>query len=171
VESTDVNNALERLGGAARALGGGVLDPDGWTAVHVLSGVPRCGVDFGEESYPQEAGLKARAVSFNKGCYLGQEVICMLENRGQLARRLVQLESSEAGAVDPGTQLFDTEGKRVGEITSWTVTPGAQPATFALGYVKRPFWEPERALRTGERTWTVRTVVGQTTDECPIVAR
>jgi folate-binding protein YgfZ len=46
--------------------------------------VPRFGVDFDDTTYPQEASLEKTAVSFDKGCYLGQEVVCMLEMRGHV---------------------------------------------------------------------------------------
>jgi folate-binding protein YgfZ len=128
-------------------------------------------VDFGEDTYPQEAGLKTRAVSFNKGCYLGQEVICMLENRGQLSRRLVQLSASGELAVEPGSLVFDADGKRVGELTSVAVTDGAQPTTLALAYLKRPLAELGRTVRAADHSFDVSAVVGLATEECPIVAR
>ncbi len=166
----------ERLVEAARAIGGDAVTAEDWAAAHVLSGTPRCGVDFGENTYPQEAGLKGRAVSFNKGCYLGQEVICMLENRGQLARRLVQLESPGPFTLEGELHAFDAEGKRVGDLTSAAVTRADDtatdpPRTVALAYLKRPVAEPGKHVRAGDREWVVRAVVGAATDECPIVAR
>jgi folate-binding protein YgfZ len=53
--------------------------------------VPQWGVDFGPENYVQEADITKRAVSFNKGCYCGQEVVCRLEMRGHVRRQLVGL--------------------------------------------------------------------------------
>jgi len=171
-----LDEARERLLAAARAVGGDGIEAAGWAQAHVLAGVPRCGVDFGEDTYPQEAGLKSRAVSFNKGCYLGQEVICMLENRGQLNRKLVQLETHGVFALEAETHAFDPEGKRVGDLTSAAVTPAdasATPAgtTVALAYLKRPFAETGKLVRAGDREWVVRSVVGSDTEECPIVAR
>jgi folate-binding protein YgfZ len=70
----------------AAAIAGGVRgaaigDDAGWEALRLERGVPRFGADFGADTYPQEAGLERTAVSFDKGCYLGQEVVCMLERR------------------------------------------------------------------------------------------
>jgi folate-binding protein YgfZ len=166
----------QQLVQAARAVGGDAVDDATWAQAHVLAAVPRCGVDFGEDNYPQEAGLKGRAISFNKGCYLGQEVICMLENRGQLARRLVQLEAPGTFVLAAETNAFDGDGKRVGDLTSAAVTPAGQastdsPKTVALAYLKRPVAELGKRVRAGEREWVVRAVVGAETDECPIVAR
>jgi folate-binding protein YgfZ len=151
----------------ARALGGGVLDEAGYTHARIALGVPRFSVDFGVEHYPQEAGLKARALSFNKGCYRGQEVIYMLENRGQLSRRLVVLEAPDG--VARGAQL-ELEGKRVGEITTVDVAPTASGTTLSMGYVKRPAAEVGQVLHVAGQTCTVRSVVGLTDESCPIVA-
>jgi folate-binding protein YgfZ len=77
--------------------------------------VPRYGADFDETHYPQEAGLKERAVSFTKGCYLGQEVVCTLENRGQLRRRMMLIEGE---GLEPGQALEGADGKKLGEVRS-----------------------------------------------------
>ena len=150
--------ALAALGQRAVALGGGVLDDLQWASTHVALGVPRVAADFGDDSYPQEAGLGGRALSFQKGCYTGQEVVYMLERRGQLARRLVQLEGSILG-VAPGAQLVDSDGKRLGEVTS--LAPAADPErAVALGYLKRAAAEPGHTVWIAGSPWRVRAVVG-----------
>jgi folate-binding protein YgfZ len=154
---------LAELERRAHAVGGGVLDDAGWAHAHVALGVPRFGVDFGEHTYPQEAGLRDRALSFQKGCYRGQEVIYMLENRGQLARRLVQLRAQ--GAVPVGA-TFEADGKRIGEVTSVTQAPDG--ATLVLGYVKRPLSEVGQALTAGGVPCVVQSVVGATDPTCPL---
>ena len=141
----------------AEALGGGGLDDASWARAHVALAVPRFGVDFGEDSYPQEAGIGARALSFGKGCYLGQEVVYMLHNRGQLARRLVQLEREAEAEVAPGTLVTDTDGKRLGEVTS-SDRDGAH--SLCLAYVKRAASEPEQTVWLAGSPWRIRRVVG-----------
>lgn len=164
IDAQTYDETRRRLVELAQELGGGELDSEGWAYAHVLLSIPRCGVDFGADTYPQEAGLKERAVSFNKGCYLGQEVICMLENRGQVSRRLVQLTAEGEPGLAAGAPLLDQDGKRVGELTSVAVTHAPEVATYALGYVKRPFAELGRTLRAGDNvSCTVRAVVGLTT--------
>jgi tRNA-modifying protein YgfZ len=140
---------LHMLKHRAEAIGGGELDAEGWAAAHLALGVPRVGVDFGDDNYPQEAGLK-RALSFGKGCYLGQEVVYMLENRGQLARRLVQLE---APGMVPGADITDEAGKRLGTLTSAS-------GPYALGLVKRSHAEAGQTVLVGGSPVRVRTVVG-----------
>lgn len=132
VPEAERERVIGALGEAARALGGGPVSDEGWELARLRAGRPAIAVDFGEHTYPQEAGLEHAAVSFQKGCYLGQEVVCMLENRGQLTRRLARLESDDPLAK--GEPLLDPEGKAVGEITS-AVRDGER--TLALGFVKR----------------------------------
>jgi folate-binding protein YgfZ len=167
VPGKNFEHTVNALKAKAEALGGGYLDAAAFTHVRVLLGVPRFGDDFGGDHYPQEAGLKARALSFSKGCYRGQEVIYMLENRGQLARRLVVLEAAQP--VPRGTQL-EVEGKRVGEITTLDVTPTGSGTTLLMGYVKRPMAEVGQVLLAAGQACTVRSVVGLTDESCPIVA-
>jgi folate-binding protein YgfZ len=139
-----------RLLAAAASRGGGAIDDEGWERARIRLGIPRFAVDFGERSYPQEAGLKRRALAFDKGCYLGQEVVCMLENRGQVTRSLVLLEVD--GCVAAGAPVADAAGHVVGELTSVAQDGGR---THALGYVKRMLTAPGTALRVDGRDATV----------------
>jgi folate-binding protein YgfZ len=155
----DASEELARLSTRAAELGGGSLDDDAWAALHLALGVPRIGVDFGDDTYPQEAGIGKRALSFGKGCYLGQEVVYMLENRGQVARRLVQLELPDGvPGVSAGAELSDADGKRVGSITSFGAGPSA--SQLALAFVKRSYAEPEQKLWLAGSPVRVRTVIG-----------
>ncbi len=115
------------------AAGARLVDEASLELDRIRAGRPRFGHDFGVTSYPQEAGLDS-AVSFQKGCYLGQEVVCMLENRGQLSRALVRL--SIDGSVDAGAKVHDAAGAELGSITS-VATDDATKQTLALGYLKR----------------------------------
>jgi folate-binding protein YgfZ len=102
-----------------------VGDGDGWEALRLERGVPRFGVDFDDKTYPQEASLEKAAVSFNKGCYLGQEVVCMLEMRGHVKRKLVSIVLDVGGAATSaaGSLVSDEAGSPVGEVTSLALSP------------------------------------------------
>lgn len=112
-------------------LPGRVIDDGALETLRIGQGRPRFARDFGEATYPQEAGLETNAISFNKGCYLGQEVVCMLESRGKLSRRLVRLEGPSMKA---GDALHDDAGEKIGEVTSAVDHEGR---SLALGFVKR----------------------------------
>ncbi|HKQ62979.1 MAG TPA: glycine cleavage T C-terminal barrel domain-containing protein, partial [Candidatus Polarisedimenticolaceae bacterium] len=113
----------------------------------VLRGVPAAGAELNEEHNPLEAGLWD-AVSFDKGCYVGQEVVARLRTYDKVARRLVGLEFA-AGTLPPerGTPLFDA-GREVGSVTSALRLPGGR--TIALGYVKPRQVELEQEVRAAD---------------------
>ncbi|MCA9610451.1 MAG: folate-binding protein YgfZ [Myxococcales bacterium] len=151
-----VDVSLETVVARAEQLGGGLVGEEGWELARLRARVPAWGLDFDETTYPQEAGLRATAVSFTKGCYLGQEVICMLENRGQLRRHLVALEGD---ALPPPGSALEREGVEVGTVRSGMVDPQAGIARFHA-YVKRSAAAPETVLASAAGLVTVREIVG-----------
>ena len=107
-------------------------------AIRIEAGVPAFHRDMDEETIPLEAGIESRAISFTKGCYVGQEVIVRVLHRGhgRVARKLVGLrvESDRVPAVGTTVQAGgDDAGREVGRVTSSTWSPALnQP--IALGY-------------------------------------
>jgi folate-binding protein YgfZ len=141
--ASDVREALvEALGRTGGCLG----DEAGWCALRLERAVPEFGVDFDQSTYPQEARLEKVAVSFDKGCYLGQEVVCMLEMRGQVRRSLAPLVIAEGPVPSPGAGVTDDDGTIVGEVTSAALSP-TLGLPVALAMLKRGFSEAERTLR------------------------
>jgi folate-binding protein YgfZ len=112
--------------------------------VRVEHGRPRYGVDMDDGTIPQEAGLNERAVSFAKGCYVGQETVARLYYRGKPNRHLRGLRLS-APAV-PGAELRLGE-RAVGHISSAVVSPTFGP--IGLGLVRREA-EPGMSVSVGE---------------------
>ncbi len=151
---------FSELVAAAQALGGGAVDEAGFELARLRAGRGRFGADFGAQHYPQEAGLKALAVSFSKGCYLGQEVVCTLENRGRLTRRLVRMRAPAGAEAQAGAELHDAEGHAVGVLTSVAHDP-EHGGVLALGYVKQALATPERELRAGACMLRVIGVAGE----------
>ena len=100
--------------------------------LRVEHGRPRYGIDLDETVIPQEAGLNERAVSFTKGCYVGQETVARLYYRGKPNRQLRGLRLS--GAAEAGEELA-FEGRVVGRVTSVATSPRFGP--IALGFVRR----------------------------------
>jgi folate-binding protein YgfZ len=116
--------------------------PAGQDALELLrveAGVPRYGVDVTEANVVLEAGLDD-AVSYTKGCYVGQEIIARIHWRGHVAKRLAGLEPE--GEVEPGAAVRTADGAReIGRVTSVAVSPRLGRAV-ALGVVKYDFLEP-----------------------------
>ncbi len=98
--------------------------------------VAQFGADFDQTTYPQEAGLEKRAVSFSKGCYLGQEVVFMLEKRGHVKRLLVTLRVASELPPPRGAAVLDAGGEEVGAVTSAAIVPSAG-GPVAMAFVKR----------------------------------
>ena len=119
-------------------------------ASRVAAGQVRYGVDITDANIPLEAGLKDRAISFTKGCYIGQEVICRIDSLGRPARKLMRLDVEGAPPL-PGAELV-REGKVVGWVTSAMATAGG---ATAFGYVKKRSNEPGTVLEVGGRSATV----------------
>src|SRR5215213_7908803 len=97
--------------------------------VRVEAGRPRYGVDLDDTVIPQEAGLNERAVSFTKGCYVGQETVARLFYRGKPNRHLRGLRLSEPAEVGAELQLGD---RVVGRLSSSVVSPAMGPIALAL---------------------------------------
>lgn len=141
------------------------VSPEAHELVRLRRHAPRFGVDFDAHHYPQEAGLKA-LVSFQKGCYLGQEVVCTLENRGKLSRHLCALRA-EGPTPETGTPLYAAaadSGEPLGTITSAVWDPD-QGVTHALGYVRRAHARPGATLYAGSHALTLGKLVGE--DDAP----
>ncbi|MCA8923636.1 MAG: hypothetical protein KDD82_17595 [Planctomycetes bacterium] len=131
-----------------------VATPVGEWAVERLrveQGWPLFGVDMSEKTIPTEAGLKERAVSFSKGCYLGQEVVVRIEHRGHVNRSLVGL-SLPPGAGPAPLPVFLGE-KEVGQVTTISGEAG-------IGILHRKATEPDTRVRLGAPDGPEATVCG-----------
>jgi len=121
--------------------------PVGHAALNILrteAGLPRYGVDMDERTLPPEAGLEARAISYTKGCYIGQETIERVRSRGHVNRRLVGLHLSGEPMPAAGAKLT-REGKEVGWITTAVESP-TLGRRIALGTVRREHLAPGTEL-------------------------
>jgi folate-binding protein YgfZ len=97
--------------------------------VRIEGGRPRLGYDFGGDTIPQEAGLNDRAVSFTKGCYVGQETVARLHYKGKPNRHLRGLQLSEPGRRGDAVMVGE---RQVGELGSTAVSPVHGPIALAL---------------------------------------
>ncbi len=121
----------------------------------VLAGVPLYGVDIRERDLPQETE-QMRALNFNKGCYVGQEIVERIRSRGNVHRRFTGFLMEDAAAVVvPGAKIISNE-KEVGEVTSVASVPALSgQRTVALGYIRREVGVPGRELAIGTAKATV----------------
>jgi tRNA-modifying protein YgfZ len=121
---------------SAVSAGARVVSPDALHAARIAAGYPVFGVDMTAETIPLEAGIEDRAISFTKGCFVGQEVVIRVVHRGggRVAKRLVGLKAGSA--VTAGAKISSGE-REIGFVTSAATSPMLGP--IALGYVHRDF--------------------------------
>ena len=112
-----------------------VLEGDELEALRISYGVPVWGRELTEGLLPPEAGLDETDISYQKGCYIGQEVISRIKSAGKVNKRLVRIVFGQEVGVD-ARELVDSEGKPVGTVTSVSPVP-RDGVRDALGYVKR----------------------------------
>ena len=119
----------ESLRSALASRGAVPVSHEAAECVRIERGRPLYGVDLDETVIPQEAGLNERAVSFTKGCYVGQETVARLHYRGKPNRHLRGLRLS--GSYPPGTEL-QLDHRTVGRLTSAVESPRLGPIGLAL---------------------------------------
>ncbi|MCU1271077.1 MAG: hypothetical protein JWN74_2371 [Acidobacteriaceae bacterium] len=112
----------------------------------ILCGIPKVGQDIREKTLPHETGQE-RALNFNKGCYIGQEIVERIRSRGAVHKTFVGFEV-EGPVPSAGTKI-QSEGKDVGEITS-VAAEALKQKRLALGYLRREFIAGEKQLTAGE---------------------
>jgi folate-binding protein YgfZ len=135
--------------GAAINVGRRLLRPIGWAAFNttrIEAGRPLFGIDFDETFLAAETGQLARAVSFTKGCYPGQEIVARMHARKQLAKQIAGIRMEGDSLPVAGTHIFDDASNQIGGITSSTLSPILSNASICLGILKRPFFNVGSAV-------------------------
>jgi folate-binding protein YgfZ len=136
---TAVEKIARRLTVAGEPLSIRWVGAEAQEILRVEAGIPLYGVDFSEDNLLLEVGLD-HAVSFSKGCYLGQEVVERIRSRGHVNKRLSGLLLEAEERADTGN-IIEANGKSVGTITSSVMSPRLN-RPIALGYVSKEFWSP-----------------------------
>jgi aminomethyltransferase len=141
IASRDALPALwSKLLASVRVHGG---EPIGMAALNSLrleAGIPWFPADFNDAMIPHEAALEDTHISFNKGCYTGQEIVERVRSRGHVNRKRVSLQFSTAQPPAPGTKLRAGEAE-IGFVTSAAFSPAAG-AAIGMGYVRREQFAP-----------------------------
>jgi folate-binding protein YgfZ len=124
------------------------IDLDTFEVIRIERGIPRFLADMSEDTIPLEAGVEDRAISFSKGCYVGQEVIVRVTHRGggRVAKRLVKWHADDSASVVPmpESRIFSST-RDIGRVTSAAFSPSLNKVV-GLGYVHRDFVEPGSAI-------------------------
>lgn len=139
IPATDMVTIASRLTEAGRKLSAKWVGAEALNVLRIEAGIPRYGIDFNEDNLLLEVGLEG-AVSFTKGCYLGQEVVERIRSRGHVNKKLLGLLVE--GKTAPGAgSVIEAAGKTVGTVTSSVISP-RQNQPIALAYLHKDFWTP-----------------------------
>jgi len=125
-------------------------------ALRVEAGIARYGIDMDETNVVTETNLDD-AVSFAKGCYIGQEIIARIKYRGHVAKKLAGLILEGEVSLESGAKIFSVDDKEIGRVTSAAFSPRIA-RTVALGYVKYDYLAPGTSVKvvTGEEQIAAR---------------
>jgi folate-binding protein YgfZ len=127
--------------------------------LRIEAGIARYGRDMDETNVVTETNLDD-AVSFTKGCYLGQEIIIRIKHRGHVAKKLTGIRVETDQPIEPGAVIRSIDDKEIGRVTSAAFSPRLE-TIVALGYLRYEYLTPNTQVMVGEAAATV--------DELPFV--
>jgi folate-binding protein YgfZ len=137
IPNASIGAVLEKLLSVAQSVGGRACGTSALEMARIENGIPRFGIDMDETNFPQECGIESQAVSYTKGCYVGQEVLNRIHTLGHVNRKLCGLKLGDRMEKLParGDKLFQA-GREVGYVTSALASPRLK-ANIALGHVRK----------------------------------
>ena len=136
------------------------VSPDVFEVLRIEAGIARFGHDMDETNVVTETNLDD-AVSYTKGCYVGQEIIVRIKHRGHVAKKLTGLRFQTEKKIEPGTIIKSSDGKEIGKLTSTAFSPKLE-ATIGLGYVRYEFLNPGTTV-------VIEPEIQATTAELPFI--
>jgi len=140
VDQANAVAVFDALQAQVLELGGAILDDETYDVLRIETGIPAAPNEMNEKHNPLEAAL-VTAVSFTKGCYIGQEVIARLDSYDKVQRHLLGVRLTENPSSELPLQLFSKEGEAIGEVTSLAFSPGIE-AFIGLAYIKSAYSNP-----------------------------
>lgn len=165
----DAQRVTELCSAGQLSLCGSMVSPltdEQWVSLRLRSGLGEFGLDFDASSRPHEAGLERRAVSWSKGCYLGQEVVCMQDMRGKVKARVSVFEATPPGqaalsdshAPGVGDTVEDPSGQGLGTVTSAGIVDDSVYLMACVATKALAADPPELSVATQGVPWTLRPV-------------
>jgi len=128
-----------------------------YEVLRIENGIPLYGVDMDDTTIVPELGIDG-LISYNKGCYIGQEIVARIHFRGHVAKQMTGLIFDDANAaIMPNDEIKSPEGKNAGRITSVTFSPKLEK-TIALAFVRYDYLAEETELKVGDLTAKVKNL-------------
>lgn len=140
---------------AGRSFGARPIGMQALESLRIEAGVPKFGAELDASRFPAEANIE-HAVSYTKGCYLGQETTMRIKTQGSVNRKLVGLRLDGSALPAPGTPLL-ADGQKIGVLTSALDSPTLKQK-IALGFVQKGFFEPGTRLAMDGSSATVTSL-------------
>ena len=133
-----------------------VVSPEVEEILRIEAGIARYGIDMDETNVVTETKLDD-AVSFTKGCYLGQEIIVRIKHRGHVAKKLTGLRFESDQPIEAGAAIKSPDDKEIGRVTSITFSPKLQ-TTIGLGYVRYEHLTPDTPITVNNIAGSVQSL-------------
>jgi folate-binding protein YgfZ len=133
--ASDAEPVWKNLVARGRDLGVIVIDGETFEVLRIAAGTPVFGKDITDKNLPQEIGRDERAISFVKGCYLGQETVARLDAMGHVNQVLKGLRFTPGSPCPPAGSVLVYQGKQAGVVTSASISP-VRNAPLALGFIR-----------------------------------
>ncbi len=155
IPAADIENVARRFTETGSAYSARWVGTAAYEVIRIEAGIPRYGIDITEDNLILETGLN-HAVSFNKGCYLGQEVVERIRSRGHVNKNLTGLVIDGEKPATIGSKVLFAE-KEIGTITSSVYSPLSAPRS-RLRYIHRDHRSPgtQLAVRDGDEILNAR---------------
>lgn len=141
---------------ALEAAGAKTISDDTFEVLRVEAGIARFGTDIDETNVVPETNFDD-AVSFTKGCYVGQEIIVRIKHRGHPAKKLTGFRFETDASIEPGAVIRSTENQEIGRVTSAVISP--QFGSIGLGYVRYELLAEGTRVVTGDGIETTVTAL------------
>ena len=149
------NDSVQKFSNELKARNGVEISEKVYETLRIENGIPLYGVDMDETTIVSEINLPD-VISYNKGCYIGQEIIARIHFRGHVAKKLTGLIfEDENASVNPNDEIKSSEGKNAGRITSVTFSPTLEK-TIALAYVRYDYLAAHTKLTINDFTASVK---------------
>ncbi len=132
---------------ALETAGAQPISDDAFEVFRVEAGIARFGIDIDETNVVPETNLDD-AISYTKGCYVGQEIIVRIKHRGHPAKKLTGLRFDSDAALEPGAVIRSTENQEIGRVTSAVISP--RLGSIGLGYVRYEYLAEGTRLVAGD---------------------
>ncbi|HYX31093.1 MAG TPA: glycine cleavage T C-terminal barrel domain-containing protein [Pyrinomonadaceae bacterium] len=155
---TDLRQALIDAGAV-------VVSDETFEVLRIEAGVPRYGVDVDSNTVVNETNYD-HAISYTKGCYIGQEIVIRIKHRGHVAKKLTGIQLTEKFDIDDPT-VYSEDGDEAGRVTSWVISPKLE-CTAAMAYIKYDYLKMLTPIQMKDGD---RMVKGIVCSELPLVRK